>query len=47
MNYCEAMNAYATNLDWICHGIIFILGFWKLVNLLNAVGRRIERWILE
>lgn len=43
MNYCDAMNAYATNLDWICNGVLFLLGAWKLWDLLEMFGR----WVIK
>lgn len=43
MTYCDAMNTYANNLDWICNGLMFLLGVWKLWDLLEVA----QRWIAK
>ncbi len=43
MTYCDAMNQYATNADWICAGLVWLLGLWKLWDVLEGFGR----WVMK
>ncbi len=40
MTYCDAMNAYGNYADWASHGVLLLLGVWKLVNL----GAQVTKW---
>lgn len=39
------MEKFMQPIDWICWGMYFILGTWKLWELLSKFGRWLERKI--
>ena len=43
MNLCDAVSAYATNLDWFLWGIFILLGMWKSFEISAAFTKWLER----
>jgi hypothetical protein len=31
--------------DWAAAILLYILGLWKMINLLNLAGAKFERWL--
>jgi len=41
----KCVTEYMMWYDWASIAIIYALGVWKMIELINGVGKNVERWI--